>query len=242
MARAQVCQPQFPGRQQGRRPAGKGRVKSAFQLPGKKGGGGGEREEEKQTRSVCRRHKARYTKGPERGEGGRPGHGSSPHLRGGRGKNADGTFLRGGQRGSLPQTRWVRSSAAGLAAGVGQGGPGPQRARRPPVFPVNCPPTPRPPRRSLRLPRTRGGGTPLARATPERTTCGFHPPSRCTGRAPGGSYLSPEPGPAPAPLLPPPRSLQHPRSPPGTARRPRTAASKPEVGGRGGRGGSRETP
>lgn len=134
-----------------RRPSGKGRVKSAFQLPGKKGGGGGEREEEKQTRSVCRRHKAPYTKGPERGEGGCPGHGSSPHLRGGWGKNADGTFLRWGQRGSLPQTRWVRSSPAWLAAAAGQGGPGPQRALRSPVFPVNRPPTPRPPRCFLRL-------------------------------------------------------------------------------------------
>lgn len=150
MAQAQVCQPQCPGRRQGRRPSGKGRVKSAFQLPGKKGDGGGEREEEKQTRSVCRRHKAPHTKGPERGEGGCPGHGSSPHLRGGWGKNAGGTFLRWGQRGSLPQTRWVRSSAACLAAAAGQGGP--QRALRSPVFPVNRPPTPRPPRCFLRLP------------------------------------------------------------------------------------------
>lgn len=58
---------------QGRRPSGKGRVKSAFQLPGKKGDGGGEREEEKQTRSVCRRHKARYTKGAREGRRGLPG-------------------------------------------------------------------------------------------------------------------------------------------------------------------------
>lgn len=73
MAPAQVCQAQFPGRLQGLRPSGKGRVKSAFQQPEKKGGGGGEREEEKQTRSVCRRHKARYTKGARQGRRGLPG-------------------------------------------------------------------------------------------------------------------------------------------------------------------------
>lgn len=73
MAPAQVCQTRFPRRLQGRRPSGKGRVKSAFQLPGKKGDGGGEREEEKQTRSVCRRHKARYTKGARKGRRGLPG-------------------------------------------------------------------------------------------------------------------------------------------------------------------------
>lgn len=72
MAPAQVCQAQFPDGLLGRRPSGKGRVKSAFQQPGRKGGGGGEREEEKQTRSVCRRHKARYTKGAQEGRRGLP--------------------------------------------------------------------------------------------------------------------------------------------------------------------------
>lgn len=53
----------------------------------------------------------------------------------------------------------MRRSAAWLAAAVGQGGPGPLRALRSTVFPVDRPPTPRPPRCFLRLPRTRGGAT-----------------------------------------------------------------------------------
>lgn len=61
-------------------------------------------------------------------------------------------------------------------------------------------------------------------------TCGPYP-----AVPPGGSYLSPAPGWAPAPRLPPPRSLQPPRRSPGTARRPRFAASKPAPEGRGGK-------
>lgn len=51
-------------------------------------------------------------RGPERGEGGCPGHGSSPHLRGGWGRNVDDAFLCWGQWGSFPRPGWVRSSAA----------------------------------------------------------------------------------------------------------------------------------
>lgn len=76
--------------------------------------------------------------------------------------------------------------------------------------------------------------TPLARITPRRTTCD-PPPCGSTGLPPGGSYLSSAPGRAPAPRLPTPKSLQLPRSPPGTARRPREAASRPAPEGRGGK-------
>lgn len=105
MAPVQVCQAQFPGRLQGRRPSGKGRVKSAFQLPGEKGGEGREREEEKQTGSVCRRHKARYTKGALEGRRGLPGARLIPTPARGLGRNVDGAFLHWGQQGRASYVR-----------------------------------------------------------------------------------------------------------------------------------------
>lgn len=250
MAPAQVCRTQFPGRLQGRRPSGKGRVKSAFQLPGKKGGGGGEREEEKQTRSVCRRHKAPYTKGAREGRRGLPGARLIPTPARGLGEECGPRIppLRPAGK-SLPHPGWVRSSAAAHPGGGGQGKPGQPgkagldvrgrytlRRSRSDAHPI-----PAPEMLSAPPPYLRGrhksptpACTHLVRATPKRTTrpaaCG------CTGWATGGSYLSPAPGSAPAPRLPPPRSLQLPRSPSGTARRPRMAGSKSAPEGRQGRG------
>lgn len=124
MAPAQVCRAQFPGRLQGRRPSGKGRVKSAFQLPGKKGDGGGEREEEKQTRSVCRRHKAPYTKGAREGRRGLPGARLIPTPARGLGEECGPRIppLRPAGK-SLPHPGWVRSSTAPHPGGGGQGKP-----------------------------------------------------------------------------------------------------------------------
>lgn len=52
-------------------------------------------------------------------------------------------------------------------------------------------------------------------------------PTKCDlPLAPGGSYLSPAFGWSPDQFLPPPRSLQPPRSAPGRVRRPRLVASK----------------
>lgn len=104
---------QFPVRLQGRRPTGKGRVKSAFQLPGKKGGGGGEREEEKQTRSVCQRHKARYTKGAQEGRRGLPGARFIPTPARGLGVECGPCIPALGPAGEgFPRRGCVRSSAA----------------------------------------------------------------------------------------------------------------------------------
>lgn len=251
MAPAQVCQAVC--RQQGRRPSGKGRVKSAFQLPGKKGGGEGNAEKRNRPSLSVGDTKHGSQRGPERGEGGCPGHRSSPHLRGGWGRNVHGAFLRRGQperairvatgRGAPAAGSWrVKPSSA-----AGQGGAGPQRALRCPAFSAS------------RSPPAQPLGCAF-RASPGSETA---PQVPCTGRAPcraghnvadhvrtptrrihssrlgggsgGLSYLSPAPGPAAPLCLLPPRSLQPPRSPPGTAERPRTAASKPVPKGRGGK-------
>lgn len=68
MAPDQVCQAIC--RQQGRRPSGKGRVKSAFQLPGKQGGGEGSAEKRNRPGLSVGDTKHGSQRGPDRGEGG----------------------------------------------------------------------------------------------------------------------------------------------------------------------------
>lgn len=129
MAPVQVCQAQFSGRLQGRGPSGKGRVKSAFQLPSKKGGGGREREEEKQTWSVSRRHKARYTKGAREGRRGLPGARLIPTPARGLREECGRRIPPLGPAGeSFPRPGWVSGSAAPHPEGRGPGRP-PQRGK-----------------------------------------------------------------------------------------------------------------
>lgn len=81
--------------------SGKGRVKSAFQLPAKKGAGEGSAEKRNRPGLSVGDTKHGSQRGPEKGRRGCPGHGSSPHLRGGWGRNVDGAFLRWGQSGRI---------------------------------------------------------------------------------------------------------------------------------------------
>lgn len=108
MAFSQVCQA-IRRQLHGRRPSGKRRVKSAFQ-PGKKGGGEGSPEKRNRPRLSVGDTKHGSQRGPEEGEGGWPGHRSSPHLRGGGGKNVHCAFLGCGRRG--------RFSTSGLGEGL----------------------------------------------------------------------------------------------------------------------------
>lgn len=69
--------PGVPGRSRagcsGAGPPGRAGLRVHSNCPRKRGTGGGERGEEKQTLSVCRRHKARFTKGAREGRRGLPG-------------------------------------------------------------------------------------------------------------------------------------------------------------------------
>lgn len=252
MAPAQVCQTQFPRRLQGRRPSGKGRVKSAFQLRGKKGGGGGEREEEKQTRSVCRRHKAWYTKGAREGRRGLPGARLIPTPARGLGEECGRRIpLLGPVGESFPRPGWVRNSAAphpdgGLGKPPQQGEEELVRGRcalHPSLSAIHPHASPRDAFGAFSIPEAELAAPDFPPPQPghpsrgllERPTCDPRPRGS-TGVPPGRSYLSSAPGPTPAPRLPPPTPLQLSRSPPGTARRPRKAASKPAPEGRGEKG------
>ena len=101
-------------------------------------------------------------RGPERGEGGCPGHGSSPHLCGGWGRNVEGAFLRWGPRGELPTSGLgerlsrpaPRRRGSRSAAAEGQGGAGRQRALGSPAFLSIRPPPFQPRGCFLRVPHT----------------------------------------------------------------------------------------
>lgn len=69
MPSSQVCQ-DIRSRQQGRRPSGNGRVKSAFQLPGKKGGGEGSLEKRNRPGLSVGDTKHGSQRGPEKGRRG----------------------------------------------------------------------------------------------------------------------------------------------------------------------------
>ena len=239
MAPVQVCQAQFPGRLQGRRPSGTGRVKSAFQPPGEKGGGRRDREEEKQTGSVCRRHTARYTTGALEGRRGLPGARLIPTPARGLGRNVDGAFLHWGQQGrashvragsvAQPPRTLKEGAKVSRRRGTGRGWTSEGSTlsslslRQPTPLQVPGMLSAPPPhlRRRQEFPRQ-----------PGHPTCGPRSAVPQAGPGVGGLYLFPAPGPAPAPRLAPPRSLQLPRSLPGTVPRPRAAASKPAPEGR----------